>query len=258
MRSVRSVVKDDLYEAAAELHQLAGWMAYDIGQASEGRQRLRQALRLCNKAGNDGLYAEMLAGMSHHAAFLGSPETAVDLALAAQHAAKNAGIAALSAEVAVMEAHGLALQGDKQGCLAALREAERAFCRFNAADTPAWLSYFDGAYLAAKFAHSFRDLGRPCEAEQFARRSLEMSDGYERGRLFNTALLASTLADQRRIDEACSVGAAAIEMVDTVRSVRAVSYLADLSRRLAPFRAEVAVKLLYNRMTDVGVPLPQV
>jgi transcriptional regulator with XRE-family HTH domain len=223
--SGRSEVKNDLYSAAAELYQLAGWMAYDIGQASEGRQHLRQALRLCDDAGNDGLYAEMLAGMSHHAAFLGSPEAAVDLALAAQRPAKNTGIPALRAEVAVMEAHGLALQGDKQGCIAALREAERAFSGFSAADTPAWLSYFDGAYLAAKFAHSFRDLGRPGEAEQFARRSLEMSDGYERGRLFNTALLASTLAEQRRVDEACAAGSAAVEMASTMRSVRTVSYL---------------------------------
>jgi transcriptional regulator with XRE-family HTH domain len=253
----RSEVKDDLYCAAAELYQLAGWMAYDIGQVNEGRQHLRRALRLCNDAGNDGLYAEMLAGMSHHAAFLGSAEAAVDLALAAQQSAKNTGIPALRAEVAVMEAHGLALLGEKKDCLTALHEAERAFTGFSTADTPAWLSYFDGAYLAAKFAHSFRDLGRPNEAEQFARRSLDMSDGYERGRLFNTALLASTLADQRRIDEACEFGTSAVEMTGTVRSVRSVSYLADLSRRLAPFRAEAAVKRLYDRMTDVGVALYQ-
>lgn len=91
----------------------------------------------------------------------------------------------------------------------------------------------------------------------FIRRSLEMRDDTNEDACSTPSLLASTLADQRRIDEACSVGAAAVEMVDTVRSVRAVSYLADLSRRLAPFRAEAVVKLLYNRMTDVGVPLPQ-
>lgn len=254
----RSNVKDDLYAAAAESYQLAGWMAYDIGQANEGRQYLRRALRLCDDAGNDGLYTEMLAGMSHHAAFLGSPGAAVDLALAAQRSAKKTGIPALRAEVAVMEAHGLALLGEKKDCLAAIHEAECAFSGFSAADTPPWLGYFDGAYLAAKFAHSFRDLGRPGEAEKFARRSLDMSDGYERGRLFNTALLASTLADQRRIEEACAVGTSAVEMTDSVRSVRSMSYLADLSRRLAPFRAEATVKRLYEQMADVGVALRQV
>ncbi|MBB3664066.1 hypothetical protein FB384_002970 [Prauserella sediminis] len=91
--------------------------------------------------------------------------------------------------------------------------------------------------MAAKAAHVFRDLGAPPEAERYARRSLEMSDGYERGRLFNIALLASTLADQRRVEEACVEGARAVGMINRVRSVRATNYLSDLARRLAPFSA---------------------
>jgi hypothetical protein len=238
------------------MHQLAGWMSYDVGQADAGRQHLRHALRLCQDAGDEALAGEMLAGMSHHAAFHGAPESAVDLALAARQAAKRSGIVALQAESAVMEAHGLALQGDKSGCLDALGEAEQTFSGVRAADTPEWLSYFDDAYLAAKFAHAFRDLGMPREAEQFARRSLEMSDGYERGRLFNTALLASTLADQRRVDEACAVGISAVQMTGAVRSVRSAAYLADVGRRLAPFSADPAVRSFYGQMTAAGLPTP--
>jgi hypothetical protein len=206
--------------------------------------------------GNDALSAEMFAGMSHHAAFHGAPEDAVDLALAARQLAKRTGIAALKAEAAVMEAHGLALQGNPQACLAALRDAEHAFTAAGHGDTPSWLGYFDSAYLAAKFAHTFRDLGQPRDAELFARRSLEMSDGYERGRLFNTALLASTLADQRRVDEACSVGVDAVQMAHSVRSVRSAAYLADVARRLAPFSANVDVRSLFDRMTEAGIPVP--
>jgi len=155
-----------------------------------------------------------------------------------------------------MEAHGLALQGDSSACLLALSDAETAFAAINLADTPTWLGYFDSAYLAAKFAHTFRDLGRPREAEQFARRSLEMSDGYERGRLFNTALLASTLADQRRVEDACAIGMDAIDMAQTVRSVRSAAYLADVGRRLAPFRATADVRLLFEQMEATGIPAP--
>ncbi|HEV2783869.1 MAG TPA: XRE family transcriptional regulator [Actinophytocola sp.] len=206
----REAVRNELVTAAAELHQLAGWMAYDTGHADVGRTHLRTALRLCQQAGDDGLSAEMLAAMSHHAAFHGAPESAVDLALAARQTAKRAGLPALQAETAVMEAHGLALQRDMQRCLAAMRDAENAFSEIDTADVPSWLRYFDGAYLSAKFAHTFRDLGRPQEAERFARRSLEMSAGYERGRLFNTALLASILADMGRPEEACAHGALAV------------------------------------------------
>jgi hypothetical protein len=252
----KGAARNDLLSAAAEMHQLAGWISYDVGQADAGRKHLRQALRLCQDADNDGLTAEMLAGMSHHAAFHGAPESAVDLALAAREAARRSGIAALQAEAAVMEAHGLALQGDKRTCFELLHEAEQAFSRVRAGTTPQWLDYFDDAYLAAKFAHTFRDLGMPSDAEQFARRSLDMSDGYERGRLFNTALLASTLADQRRVDEACIVGTNAVSMTATVRSVRSAAYLADVGRRLAPFSTNRAVRSLYSRMAAAGLPIP--
>jgi tetratricopeptide (TPR) repeat protein len=217
---------------------------------------MRQALRLSQEAGNDALASEMLAGMSHHAAFHGRPEDAVDLALAAGQLAETSGVTALKAETAVMEAHGLALQGDRTECLNALRIAEKSFANSDHDDTPEWLGYFDEAYLAAKFAHTFRDLGQPREAEAFARRSLDMSDGYERGKLFNTALLASILADQKRVDEACATGLIAVKMADTVRSVRSAAYLADVARRLAPFSDVAGVKSLYGHLVAVGIPVP--
>jgi hypothetical protein len=252
----RGNVRDKLFSAAAELHQLAGWMAYDTGHADAGRGHLRTALRLCRESGNHALSAEMLAGMSHQAAFHGVPEAAVDLALAARQTARQAGIPLLQAEAAAMEAHGLALQDDKQGSLAALRDAEDLFSTGSGADVPAWLTYFDGAYLSAKFAHTFRDLGESRHAEEFARRSLEMSEGYERGRLFNTALLASVLADLGRVDEACSLGATATQMASEVRSVRSMAYLADLGRKLARFGKNRDVATLYGHMVDAGIPVP--
>lgn len=252
----KSTVRAELFSATAELHQLIGWMAYDTGQANTGRKHLRHALRLCQEVDNDALAAEMLAGMSHHAAFFGAGEAAVDLALAARQTAARTGLSPLRAEAAVMEAHGLALQADKSGCLTALRDAEQAFASRSGPEVPSWLGYLDSAYLAAKFGHVFRDLGQPKDAEQFARRSLDMSEGYERGRLFNTALLASTLADQGRVDEACATAALAVQMTETVRSVRTVAYLADVARRLAPHRDTVEVQALYDELVNAGVPVP--
>lgn len=252
----KAAAREELFGAAAELHQVAGWIAFDVGNAAEGQRRLRDALKLSQDAGDDALEAEMLAAMSHHAAFNGAPEVAVDMALAARRTSKRSGLAALQAEAAVLEAHGHALQGNNSACFAALQEAERAFERFSPGAGPAWLSYFDGAYLSAKFAHVFRDLGSAAEAEQFARRSLGMDDGYERGRLFNTALLASTLADQGRVDEACVEAAAAVRMSEHVRSIRGGAYLADVGRRLEPHRTDRRVRALYAQMDAAGVPTP--
>ncbi|SED26829.1 Helix-turn-helix domain-containing protein [Amycolatopsis tolypomycina] len=252
----KAAAREELLGAAAELHQVAGWIAFDVGNAAEGQRRLRDALKLSQDAGDDALEAEMLAAMSHHAAFNGAPEVAVDMALAARRTAKRSGLAALQAEAAVLEAHGHALQANSSACFAALHEAERAFERFSPGSGPAWLNYFDSAYLSAKFAHVFRDLGSAPEAEQFARRALGMDDGYERGRLFNTALLASTLADQGRVDEACVEATAAVRMSEQVRSIRGGAYLADVGRRLSPYRGDRRVRALYTQMDAAGVPTP--
>ncbi|MGH4007137.1 MAG: hypothetical protein ACRDTH_03030 [Pseudonocardiaceae bacterium] len=108
----RDDVRRGLSAAVAELNQLAGWMAYDVGDVDSGRRHLRQAMHLCQDIGDDALVGEMLAGMSHQAAFLHFPMLAIDLAQAAKDKGKRAGVPALVSESAVMEAHGLALAND--------------------------------------------------------------------------------------------------------------------------------------------------
>lgn len=249
----RDDLRPDLCTAVAEVTQLAGWIGYDVGDVESGQRFLHRAMRLCQDVGDDALAGEMLAGMSHQAAFLRSPALATDLARAAKDHGKRAGIPALISESAVMEAHGLALANDMHGCLAALHESERAFAVAENRDRPAWLAYFDRAYLAAKFGRCFRDLGRPVEAERFARRSLDMIEGYDRGKVFNLTLLASVLADQRKVEEASETGMAALHIACGVRSARIGADLADLSRRLAPFRADPAVRMLDEQMRATGV-----
>lgn len=90
----RDSVRPDLFAAVAELKQLAGWMAYDMGEADSGRRHLRNAMHLCKDVGDDALAGEMLAGMSHQAAFLRSATLATDLARAAKDNAKRGGASA--------------------------------------------------------------------------------------------------------------------------------------------------------------------
>lgn len=253
--SYTEAVRMELFSATAELYQLIGWMAYDTGQASIGRRYFRDGLRLCQEAGNDALAALTWGAMSFEAHFAGAAEEAVDLALAAQHVAKKAAIGPLRSRAAVMEAQGLALQGDKAGCVAALRKAEQEFFR-PGRDVPSWLGYFDEACLAAMFAFAFRDLRLPEEAERFARSSLEAVDGYERGRLLRTAVLAGSLADQRRVDEACATAMLAVNMAGSIRSTVTGAHLTDVARRLTPFRATVEVRELYEHMVDSGIAVP--
>ncbi|WP_063052784.1 hypothetical protein [Nocardia arthritidis] len=222
-----------LFATTAELTKLAGWAAYDLEEHGLAQRYLIQALRMSRAAGDAGLGAEILAAMSHQATYVGRPGDAVDLARAAQIAARNAGLAALESECLMVEAHGHAARLDESSCATSLNAAERAFGRGDSG-RPEWLNYFDGAYLSAKTAHCFRDLGDLARAARYAEQSLDMSDGYLRGRAFNLCLLASAVAD---VDphEAVRIGGEALELAGGLESRRSYSYLREVRFRLAPY-----------------------
>lgn len=114
------------------------------------------------------------------------------------------------------------------------------------------MRYFDEAYLSAKFAHTLRDLGRSADAERFARSSLHMTEGYDRGRLFNTALLSSVLVSQGQIDEGAEHALIAVRMTGRVRSVRAHGYLRDIATRLAQYPTHPRTAGIQREIAAIG------
>ncbi|WP_066363986.1 hypothetical protein [Herbidospora mongoliensis] len=239
--------------AAAELAQLAGWLSYDAESHGLAQRHLLQALSLAESAGDSALCGEILAAISHQSVYLAQPATAIDVARTGQAAARRAGLPTLLTECIVLEAHGHAARGDARACAAALVRAEKTFDQANRADVPAWLTYFDAAYLDAKFAQCFRDLGHGDMAERHARLSLNMDGRYARGRAFNQILLAVAHVQQGRIDQACAEGRTAVELVSGLNSHRAVGNLKDLFRRLHPYRETAEVRELTDH---VNVTLP--
>ncbi|NRQ36049.1 hypothetical protein HII36_30070 [Nonomuraea sp. NN258] len=240
-----------LAAAAAELTRLAGWMAYDMEQHGLAQRYLIQALRLARGADDHTLGGEILAGMAHQAIYMGQPAHALDLARAAQLAARRAGVMTLLASSHVLEAHAHAGLGDARSCGASLHEAECAFDARKPAEEPKWLSYFDEAYLSAKFAHCFRDLGEGERAVRQARRSLDMDSRYVRGRMFNLSLLAAGLLQCEELEEACAAAGNALTLASELQSARSRSYAADLRRRLEPYKNERVVAQLRERTREL-------
>ncbi len=245
-----------LLSAAAETTQLAGWATYDSGLHGLAQRYMVQALRLAAAAGDLALGSEILAAMSHQSAYMRAHAEAIDLARAAGRAAADAGVAAIQAESAVLEAQGHAVGGDEAACAAALNRAEREFDRADRAGDPQWIGYFDEAYLAAKFGHCFTALGRGDLAQRFAARSLEM-DGrqYARGRQFNLALLGVAHLQAGDPEQASVIALQAVEASEGLSSARAQDYLADLADRLAPYAGLTAVQTFRERATARVHPL---
>ncbi|HEV2347384.1 MAG TPA: hypothetical protein VGS97_25035 [Actinocrinis sp.] len=222
----------ELFSAAAEMTLLAGWMAFDLEQHPIAQRYLIQALRLAQAGGDVALGAETLAAMSCQAGYLGEGADAVDMARAAHRSARRSGSAALMAETLVTEAHGHALTGDQRACAVALTGAETAFDRSRPGGEPAWLQYFDGAYLSAKTGRALLDASDAPRSADAMRLSLDMKGGFERGHVFNLALLAGALLDSGRVDEGCAIALHAIESADGIASERVNGELAAVAGRL--------------------------
>jgi tetratricopeptide (TPR) repeat protein len=237
--SYREETGRQLAAACGELSQLAGWVAYDSDEHGLAQRYLTQALAYSRHASDHALAAEVLAGQAHQALYLARPDEAVDLARAAQAAAVRHGSATLLTECLVMEAHGHAARNDARACGGVLARAEQTFDRAAREDDPAWLSYFDEAYLAARMAQCFRDLGEAGHAARYARRSLDMDGRYVRGRAFNLSLLATAYAAQGEPEQASAVGRQALDLTVGLTSARSVRYVRDLVRVLRP-QADVA------------------
>lgn len=215
------------------------------------QQYMIQALWLSATAGDRALGAEILAAMSHQAAYVGASIEAIDLARAAGRAAAEAGVAAIGAESAVLEAHGHAVGGDAASCAHALDRAEHALDRADRTSDPQWIGYFDEAYLAAKFGHCFASLGRGDLARRFTAKSLDM-DGrrYARGRQFNLALLALAHAQSGELEPASDFGVQAADAAEGLQSRRARDYLADIADRLAPHAGVAVARVFLDRVRD--------
>ena len=242
-----------LAAACGELSQLAGWVAYDNDEHGLAQRYLTQALAYARHAADAGLAAEVLAAQAHQALYLTRAGEAIDLARAAQAAAVRHGSATLLTECLVMEAHGHAVRHDAHACGTVLAQVERTFDRVTREDDPAWLSYFDEAYLAARMAQCFRDLGEAGHAAQYARRSLNMDGRFVRGRAFNLSLLASAHAAEDEPERAVAIGRQALNMTVRLSSARSVRYVRDLVRGL---RARADIAAVRDFTAEVGERLP--
>jgi hypothetical protein len=152
-----------------------------------------------------------------------------------------------------MEAHGHAANNDARACAQAPSDAEAAFGRAVRTNNPAWLSYFDEAYLAARMGHCFQALGEPAHAERYARRSLNMDGRFVRGKAFNLPLLATALAEQNDVEQACAVGQQTLVVTAGLRSARSVRYIKDLQSALRR-RADAAVVRTFNAQVAERLP----
>ncbi|MFD4144247.1 sporulation protein [Streptomyces sp. NPDC058572] len=215
-----------LFAAAAEVTQLLGWTAYDIGKHGLARRYFVQSLRLSQTADDRMMGARILSNLSHQANFLGRYSEAAQLARAAQQGAQGKCSGTVMALLEAMEARALAGAGEAKGVAVALRAAEQSFKSLESGTDPAWISYFDEAELHGEFAHCFRDLNDFRQAEIYTSRCIELTDpAYARTLSFLRLVQADTAIRKGDVTEGLLVATNAVELAGPLKSARYMQYV---------------------------------
>ncbi|WP_327673384.1 helix-turn-helix transcriptional regulator [Kitasatospora sp. NBC_00458] len=224
--------------------ELAGYQAVDTGNPDEAQTYYRRALTL-TAVTNDQAYGAYLVAVNlgHLALHCGEPETALRWAASARAAAGSAASPATRAAITVVVARANARLRREGEATKLIIQAERLLETVDHQDEPAWIRYFNQAYLADEVAHCLHDLGRaPAARSQLAEALSGVGEDRVRRRAIDAALLAATWLRSGEVDQACAAARDAIAYTARTGSGRCVErvagVLADLSAHVdyAPAR----------------------
>lgn len=223
-----------LHVVHGELRNGAGWFAFDAGRQAEARHWWLEASHVAQLVGNDRLFVDAASLLSRQATELGWPREGIDLARAAQQAAKSWGTPRLRSHLLSLEALGYSRAGDEQASWHALHQAGVLLGAGPQDDDPSWLYFWDEADLACGEARAALYLGDLPTAERCSRTALAaVRPEYPRNRTSYLAQRAELLVGQRSIEEAVATATQAVVGASEVSSAR-------IDARIGQVRAELA------------------
>ncbi|MGH3697758.1 MAG: helix-turn-helix domain-containing protein [Pseudonocardiaceae bacterium] len=252
----RDCSSGELFSAAASLTEAAGWMAHDGGCDDQSQRHFKQAYHLAVTAGNPTLCANVCASLSHLAIQRGQTEDAARISAAGLELAtrdEGAGTEQLVARLYAMCARAAAMQGRTKDCYLALDAARNALCNCMTSTRAGWISGFDEASLASESALCFYSLEALDEAEDQARKVIELRHTGDRVRslAFGQLTLANVLFKAGAIGEAARTGSEICLLAASVDSARIRSGIFRLGKLLDVNRADPDVAAFLDNLTQL-------
>lgn len=233
-----------LFGVLAELAQLAGWGATDLGQRALGQRFLLSALRFAHAAGDTELAASIVSCLSYLALWMNSPGDAVRLIRMARRRSAGHASAVTSALLASREARAHASGGADQACARALDEAASLYVSRPepGLPTPSWAYWVTEAVLVADAGRSWLEAGFPERAIPLLESGLRLfGDSQPRNRLLHGVSLAQSMLLTRQVDGAVQATDHALTLAAAWDSDRVRSRLAELRCALAASTGKQAI-----------------
>ncbi|WP_309117777.1 hypothetical protein [Saccharothrix sp.] len=144
-----------LFQAAAVLCEVIGYMAYDDDKHSLAQRYFVQSLRFAKEASDSAYGAYVLNTMSHQALYLGRTREALRLAQVARQGYTGTHMPAVQTEAAMLEARAHAALRDATSATQALQDAERFFSLHSPDDAPNWAAHWTDVVFASFAGHGW-------------------------------------------------------------------------------------------------------
>ncbi|MBP2340001.1 transcriptional regulator with XRE-family HTH domain [Saccharothrix coeruleofusca] len=250
------LVKERLYVALADLHNLAGWTSFDTGLYDSARNHFGQALGLAKQGRKEELVANILYRMGRVYLHQNAPDDALKVFQLGQLAALDSGSELAVGILCANEAWAYAKMGADDQAIKLLGRARDEFARANVAEAPAWAKFFDANDLSAMIGTVHTELAQTVDAKKYTRLAIpaltKAISGYgedmSRSRSFNLTSLSINHLLEGDIDHGARVGRQAIELSEGLKSVRTKDRMRPLQheaekRRNNPDARELAERV---------------
>lgn len=252
-------VRERLFVALADLHNLAGWTSFDTGMLDPARNHFARALEFAKYGENNSLVANILYRMGRVYLHHNAPNDALKLFQLGQIAAQESGSELTVAVLCVNEAWAYAMMGKPEQTVQLLNRAADEFARAQGnPEVPEWVKFFNETDLYAMIGtvHTTlaTQLDNPAKHTRVAIPALQRAlDGYgpdmARSRAFNLTALATNHMIEGDVDHGVKLGRQVIELAEQLKSNRVIDRLDPLYKEACKHSADPDAKELAERIS---------
>ncbi|HEU0089394.1 MAG TPA: hypothetical protein VFQ77_17420 [Pseudonocardiaceae bacterium] len=241
-----------LHVVLADVGQLCGWAAYDLGEQGLAQRYYIAGLRAAHTADDRPFGAHILANLANQASSQGQPAEAVTFIETALAGVRGRATPALLAELYQRQAQACAALRDTSAYTTAISRARTQVEQLKPDDDPPWLYWLDPLRISVNAGTYLLDLGQPDQAVVLLNEGIaQLNPSFVRDRQFYVTHLAKARAcpgKQRDLEAAAKLGMEAIDLAETLDSPRGTSHLRDLYLRLQPHATVSAVREFLERV----------
>jgi tetratricopeptide (TPR) repeat protein len=233
--------------------EFTGWLYQDAGETQGAMRFSDHAMDYALEIGDTREMAYILMRKANIAIDSGRPDRAIGLTGAALRNTEKVS-PRIRALILGQRGRAYAALGDSGECARALDQAQEDV---NSSDDASGdiASYCTPPYISMESANCWSRLGQfDAAIEVFERGLANWPHEFRRDQGVCLARLANAYAGREDTDGACKAGTAAIDVVRSATSTRALQELQHLRVRLAPWRTDARVSDLSERIRSVVRP----